>query len=386
MSHALLSPSGAEKWLTCTPSARLELQFPDKSSSYADEGTCAHKLGELLVRKLLKMVTPKQFNMEFKAITSSIYYDEDMAGYAEGYALYVVERFNSAKAHTPDAQIFLEIKLDISAYIPNSYGTGDTVIVANTVMDVIDMKYGKGVRVDVRNNRQAMLYALGALGISDYLFDITEVRMTIYQPRMDNISTWSLSVVELQKWADTELKPRAIMAFEGKGDYIAGEHCKFCKAKPLCRAYRDMNMQIAKLDFSEPVLLSDDEIAEVLDQASGFREWLNAVDEYALEQAVSHNKKWPGYKLVAGRSVRKYSDENEVGEKLIEAGYKADDLYTKNILGITAMEKLIGKSAFQIHLNELIVKPPGKPTLTVESDKRPELNSNDAAKKDFESA
>lgn len=381
--HALLAPSSASRWLACTPSARLEEKFPDKAGQAAQEGTLAHALGELLIFRKQKIVSKAVFEKELKGIQENALYDAAMLEYCEQYAVYILEQYNAAKAHTKDAQIFLEQKLDMTDYVPEGYGTGDVVIIADGVMDMIDLKYGKGVPVSAVENRQMMLYALGALREFDFLYDIQTVRMTIYQPRLDTISVWEISVNELRQWAEVELKPRAAMAFEGKGEYAPGTHCRFCKAKAVCKANADKNLEIAQYEFKDNALLSDEDITDILNRAEQFSQWLSGVQEHAFNEALN-GKKWPGWKLVEGRSNRRYADQSAVADKLIKEGFKEETIYKpKELLTITAMEKAITKKVFDATLSDLIIKPPGKPALVPESDKRPELNSVASAIEDF---
>lgn len=382
--HAILSPSGASRWLACTPSARLEQQFPDRSGAAASEGTLAHTLGELLIRFKSKMILKTQYTKALKEIKANPQYEEAMFDYADNYACYVIEKFSAAQAHTKDAVLLVEQKLDLTEYVPEGFGTGDIMIIANKVLDFVDLKYGKGVEVSAENNKQMMLYALGALRGFECLFDIETVRMTIYQPRLDNISTFEMSVSDLKDWAENELKPRAELAFAGEGEFAPGEVCRFCKAAATCKANADFNMELAKYEFKESLLLEDGEISDILSRAGLFTKWLNAVEEHAQHEAIVNGKKWPGYKLVEGRSNRTYLDESKVAELLISKGLEEDKIYQpKKILGITAMEKELGKSDFATYLSPLIVKPAGKPTLVPESDKRPELSSAANAANDF---
>lgn len=381
--HAVLSPSGADRWLRCTPSARLEQQFPDTAGSAASEGTLAHTLGELLIRHKTKQISREVYAKSLAAIQANKQYEHAMFEHAEGYAVYVLEQFAEAQSHTKDAILFLEQKLDLTDYVPEGFGTGDAVIIADKVLNITDLKYGKGVPVSADNNKQMMLYSLGALREFDFMYDIGIVRMTIYQPRLDNISTFEMSVSDLKAWAETELRPKAAEAFEGNGDFNPGIQCRFCKAKAVCKAHADFNLEMARLDFKTGELLKDKEIAEILCKADVFITWINSIKEHALNEALNHDKKWPGFKLVEGKSNRKYSDELAVGTKLIAEGFKEEEIYKKELRGITELEKKIGKKAFSTYLDNLLIKPPGKPTLVPESDKRPELNSVEFAKKEF---
>jgi hypothetical protein len=383
MSHAILSPSAASRWLLCSRSARLEQQFPDRSGAAASEGTLAHSLGELLIAFKVKRILKRTYTEKLKEIKANPLFDDAMLDHMDEYATYVVEQYSKAQARTKDAVLFLEQKLDMTDYVPEGFGTGDVGIIADHTMDFIDLKYGKGVPVSCVNNKQMMLYALGALKAYDMLYDIEHVRMTIYQPRLDNISTFEISVADLKDWAENELKPRAELAFAGEGEFAPGEVCRFCKAAATCKANADFNLQLAKYEFQEAVLLSDDDVSDILTRADLFTKWLSAVEEHAQHEAVVNGKKWPGFKLVEGRSVRVYADETKVVETLVTKGLEENTLFTKKILGITAMEKLLGKSDFATYLSSLVVKPPGKPTLVPANDKRPEYNSAEGAAADF---
>jgi uncharacterized protein DUF2800 len=382
MSHAVLSPSGADRWLNCTPSARLEQQFPDRAGQAAEEGTLAHALGELLIRYKLQRIKKYVFEEELAKIRLHRLFDNAMEEHADDYALYVLEQFAEARAKTKDAILFTEQKLDLTEYVPEGFGTSDIVIIADGLMNVIDLKYGKGVPVSAVGNRQMRLYALGALEAFKHIYDINEVSMTIYQPRLDSISVWKLPVDEVMTWGTNELKPLARLAFDGQGDFTPGKHCQFCKARAVCRAFADHNLVIAKHEFKAPDLLRDEEVSDIMDRAKVFQNWLTSVEDYALDQAVNNGKQWPGYKVVEGRSNRKYSDEQLALKAL--ADQDPDKVAPRSILGITAMEKLIGKKLFEERLTPLIIKPAGKPTLTPLSDKRAPINSLETAKADFQ--
>lgn len=383
MSHAILSPSGAERWLNCTPSVRLEQQFPDNAGVAAAEGTLAHSLGELLLRKALKLIKKYQFEQQLAEIKANDLYDKSMMDHCENYRDFVLERLYDARARTKDAVIALEQKIDLTEFVPEGFGTTDSNIIADHILDVVDLKYGKGVPVSAEKNKQMMLYGLGALNAFELMYDIDTVRMTIYQPRIDNVSTWEIGVQDLREWAEMELRPKAKLAFEGAGEFVAGKHCRFCKARGACKANADFNLVLAKYEFREADLLKEEEISDILDRMKMFTDWLNGVTDYALDQAVNHGKKWPGYKVVEGRSNRKYTNEEAVAKALTDNGFKEDVIYEKSILGITKMEKAIGKDTFALLLNPLLIKPPGKPALAPLSDKRAEYHSSEAAAIEF---
>ncbi|WP_446898816.1 DUF2800 domain-containing protein [Clostridium sp. LBM24168] len=364
--HALLSASSSHRWIACPPSARLEENFENKSSVFAKEGTAAHALAEYKLKKYLG-IKIKKLKSEFD--------EKELEYYTDIYFNYGCELIAEAKARSKDPIILVEQKLDFSNCVPKGFGTGDLVIVSDKILDIVDLKYGKGVEVSGAHNPQMMLYAIGALNLFDSLYDIEKVRMTICQPRLDNISTFEITVDDLIKWAEDVVKPKADLAIKGEGEFCAGEHCRFCRAKFNCRARTEENMKMAQYDFRKGPLLNDDEIAEILSGIDELQKWANDIQAYALDKAVNENKKWDGFKLVEGRSSRKYSDEEAVSKTLIDAGYKEEDIYSKNLLGITAMEKAMGKKKFKELLNNLVYKPQGKLTLVVESDKRPEIKN-----------
>ena len=383
MSHAILSPSGASRWFACTPSARFEEKFPDKTSSFAEEGTVAHSLGELLIRQKLNWIGGAEFKKAFAEFEANEYYNDEMLEYCNDYAELVCERFAEAQARTSDAKLFLEQRLDMTDYVPEGFGTGDAVIVADLMMETVDLKYGKGVAVDVEENKQQMLYALGALRDFDMLYDIQEIRMTVYQPRINNVASWIVSKADLLNWAETELKAKAAMAFEGAGEYVPGDHCQFCKGRAKCKTLADKNLELAAYEFKDSNLLEDDAISDILSRAKQFISWINSVEEYALDQAVNYGKKWPGYKLVEGRSNRKYSNPDAVANALIAANFPEETIFTKKLLALTNMEKEIGKPTFKDIVTPFIIKPAGKPTLAPESDKRPTYTGVESAVSDF---
>ncbi|WP_298031025.1 DUF2800 domain-containing protein [uncultured Dysosmobacter sp.] len=362
--HSILPPSSCHRWLACPPSARLCENIPDKSSEYAAQGTDAHELCRHKVERLLGRDSPDPTE-------NLAWYDQEMADCAEEYASYVMERFEEAKTHCKDPVVLVEQRLDFSQWVPEGFGTGDCVIVADNVLQVIDFKYGVGVLVEAEKNPQMMCYALGAWSAFGHLYDIKTVRMTIFQPRRGNVSTWEMDAMELLKWAEEVLKPTAELAYKGEGEFKAGDHCMFCKAKAACRKRAEYNLELAKYDFEAPASLESIEIAAILPRIDELTAWASDIKEYALQQALSGTE-YPGYKVVEGRSVRKYVDDAAVADKVKSAGY---DPYEQKVIGITAMTKLLGKKKFEELLGSLITKPEGKPVLVPESDKRPAMNT-----------
>ena len=374
MAHAILSASGASRWMACPPSARLEQNYENKTSPYAAEGTLAHELGEITLQKELGLISTRKFNSAVKKIKENELFTADMPDYVEIYVDTCMEKVAEAKAKTPDAVINLEQRLDFSQWVPEGFGTGDMVIIADGTIEIIDLKYGKGVPVSAVDNKQMRLYALGAIAEFSFLYDIEKVKMTIVQPRLNSISTDEIMADELLKWAEEELKPIAKLAYEGKGEFCAGDHCGFCRAKAVCKARADKNMELAKYDFAVPNTLHNVEIAEILEKADELSKWVKDIQEYALDKALE-GEEFPGYKVVEGRSNRKWSDESKVGEILLGQGFLENIIYTKKLIGITNMENAIGKKEVTRLLGDYIIKPQGKPTLAPLTDKRQVYNS-----------
>lgn len=362
--HALLSASSSHRWLECPPSAKLCSEQEDRASPYAQQGTDCHELCAYLVEKSLgRDVQDPTENLD--------YYDQEMQDCAESYRDYVMEQIEVAKQHCPDLQVLIEQRLDFSRWVENGFGTGDAVIVADEVLQIIDYKHGLGVLVSAEKNPQMMCYALGALELFDGLYDISKISMTIFQPRRENVSTYTMTKEELLAWADEVLKPTAELAYEGKGEFKAGEHCQFCKVKATCRKRAEYNLELARYDFEMPATLEDTEIAAILPRVDDLVAWATDLKEYALQQALSGTH-YEGFKVVEGRANRKYSDEAAVASAAENAGY---DPYEKKLLGITAMTALMGKKKFEEVLGSFITKPQGKPALVPESDKRPAINT-----------
>ncbi len=365
MGHAILSPSAASRWMACTPSARLEQGFENKSSSYADEGTLAHAVGECILRELAGFINHAEAETIMAVHMNNQYYNKELHDYAEGYAYFVWNQCKPGKT-----ELFIETRLDMTDYVEEGFGTGDAIVVGDRVLIFSDLKYGKGVPVYAEENKQLMIYALGAYKEFGHIYEIDMIQMNIYQPRLDNISTWEISVVDLLDWAENELKPRAALAYAGTGEFSPGKNCMFCRAKATCKALHDYNMQLATLEFRNPDLLTDDEVALVLQRADMFGKWIDAVAGYALSTAVSGEKVWPGMKVVQGRSNRKYSNENVVAETLKGKGYT--DIYKPQaLLPLGEMEKKLTKPVFSQVVEPLLIKPPGAATLVLENDKRP---------------
>lgn len=370
--HALLSPSAAHRWLNCPAAPRLEADVPDSGSRYAAEGSLAHAYGALKLKSFMGL-DPYAEKAEIETLNAE-YHTGEMDEYTDIYASLVLEKYNAALRTTEDARLLVETRLDLTDYIPDAFGTADAVIIADNTMEVIDLKYGKGVKVSAHRNPQMMIYALGAYELFSCEYRIEQVRMTIAQPRIDNISEYEMSVADLLKWADDVLKPRAKAAYEGKGEQEPGEWCQFCKVKSACRALARECTGAASA-YPEPGLLSPEELAtEVLPVLATIKTWLAGVEEYALQQALD-GVQFPGWKVVEGRSIRKITDQDAAAQALNDAGYRLNEIFRpREIRTITELEKLIGRKRFANICGCFIDKPQGKPTLVPESDKRPAMN------------
>lgn len=365
--HALLSASGAHRWMNCPPSARLSEQYADKGSEYAAQGTDAHALAEYSLRQMLgadDLDDPRP---------TLPYYDEEMEAAAEQYALFVMELLADARKDCKDPRVMVEQRLDYSRWVENGFGTADAIVIGANAINVCDFKFGQGVQVDAEENPQMMLYALGALEIFDDLYQIDNVTMSIIQPRRDHISTWSLPKADLLQWAEGTLRPAAELAYSGEGDFHSGAWCMFCKAKHECRARAEEQMNLMRYDFQLPPTLTDDDVEEILGHVDRLVSWAEDIKDYALKAAIG-GKRWNSFKLVEGRSNRRYMDEDAVSAAVKAAGYDPCDHRLK---GITAMTGMLGRKRFDELLGGLIEKPQGKPTLVPLSDKRPALEYTD---------
>lgn len=371
--HAKLSASGSHIWLNCPPSVKLSEGMPNEATPYTIEGTVAHKLAETWLGRIFKLISGAEFTQEFDQIKKSEYYCDEMQETITAYVDWVVEEFANIQA--ADKELMTEQRLDFSEWVPDGFGTGDVIIIADGVLTVIDLKYGKGVPVSAEWNPQLMLYGLGAYDSYSLSNDIHTVRMVINQPRLDSISEFEISVKDLLKWGE-EVKPIARQAMAGKGDQNPGEHCRFCKVKAVCRARAEALEEINS-GKRDPRLLSDGEMAALLSKLDGVKSYIEDVKSYAQAEALEGHR-WPGWKLVEGKSNRKYADPKKVEEKLLAEGFVKTVLYKDpELLGITAMEKVVGrKKKLETILKDLIIKPAGAPTLVPESDKRPEISGS----------
>ena len=370
--HAALSASSSHRWMNCPPSVRLTEHIADNGSVYAAEGSEAHALCEFKLRQLLGMDAENPLD----CLGGLQYYDSTMEDAANGYVAFVMELLEEIRKTCSDPIVMVEQRLNFSRWVKDGFGTGDSVIVADGILQVVDFKYGTGVPVSAEDNSQMRLYALGALDMFGELYDVDSVKMTIYQPRLSNISTDAVSKADLLEWAENTLRPVAELAYKGEGELNAGSWCRFCKLRTTCRKRAEANLALAQHDFKLPPTLSDEEISIILNQLDDLTSWAADIKEYALTAALSGTH-FDGWKLVEGRANRRYTNEEAVAQAVIGSGH---DPYERKLLGITAMEKLLGKKQFITLLADLVERPQGKPTLVPASDKRPEMTN---AKNDF---
>ena len=373
--HALLGASSSARWLVCTPSARLEAMFPDEQSPYAAEGTIAHDLAESILRhKLEGKKAPKLDD-----------YSTEMVEAVNRYVDICEEKVNEARARSSDAEVMIEARLDFSRWVPDGFGTGDMVIVADGILEVIDLKYGKGVPVSAIENTQMRLYALGAYDVNEFLYDVKSVRMTIVQPRLDSVSTDEMALEELLDWGE-EIKPIAQRAWEGIGDCTPCDYCNFCKARHTCRALADTCLTAFYKDGGKlNQLLTDSEVSDILAMKDLITKWIKGVYDFAYEKALAGEKQWPGFKLVEGTSRRTITDPDAAAQTLLDNGYKEKDIFKpRELEGITNLQKVLGKKGVAKYLEAYIDKPEGKPTLVPDSDKRPAINTVETMMNEFD--
>ena len=382
--HALLSASGAHRWLECTPSAQLELQFPQSTSEYAEEGTAAHELCELTARYWLGEISEAEYENQRDELAKGKYYNAEMQECANDYAKFVAEKTAAARETCEDAFTALEVRVDFSKYVKDGFGTGDCIIVSDNVLEIIDFKYGKGVRVEAAGNPQMKLYALGAYLEYNTLFDIDSVRMTIFQPRLSGVqSSDEITVKELLEWAEKYVKPRAKLTYKGEGEFAPSEEvCKFCRAKAQCKARADKNLKLFD-EAPDVLLLTPEDAGKILEQAGDIQSWLADL-ESLVSSTLLAGQPVEGWKMVEGRSNRRFADELKVVAAMKSAGYDESLLYERKLITLTQMEKDFGKKAVAETLGELIVKPQGKPTLAPAKDKRPEFRPEEQLLAEFD--
>ncbi|MDW4457594.1 DUF2800 domain-containing protein [Staphylococcus saprophyticus] len=376
--HAKLSASGANQWLNCPPSIKASEGVGDTSSEFAREGTFAHELSELYFSNLYEHLSDAAFKQQLEQSKSNEYYSEELREYVEQYVDIVEEKINEAKAQD-EPILFFEHRLDLTRYVPESFGTGDVVVYYNGTVEIIDLKFGKGVEVSALNNPQLRLYGLGAYELLKDFEDVHTIRMTIVQPRLHNISSEAVDAADLVEWGLNTVKPQAIKAYNGEGEFKAGSHCRFCKIRHTCRARAEAN-NVESEDMQSPATLTDDELSALLHKLPEIKRWASDVEEYCKSQAVENKREFAGWKVVEGRANRKYADEQQVYERLTEQ-YDPKDVSETKVLSISKLEKQLGKKRVGELLGDLVTKPRGKATLVTEDDKREPIS--DSAESDF---
>lgn len=377
--HALLSASSSTKWLNCTPSARLEETFPDTTSEYAREGTLAHSIAELKVRKyFVEPMSQRTFNSRLKKLQKEELYDPEMLIHTDTYLEYIQSIAYNCKTAP---FVAVEKRLDYSNIAPEGFGTGDCILISGDTLHIVDFKYGKGVPVYAEGNTQMMLYAIGALNAYGFLYTINDIVMHIVQPRLDNISEHTITAAQLTEWAET-IKPVAALAYKGEGEFQDGDWCRFCRAKSKCRKRSEHITAIEAFGGKLPPLLTDEEIGGILEKAVKFKKWVEDIEKYALS-ALLEGKNIPGWKAVEGRKTRAFIDTEKAFATVIKKGYDEALLYERKPLSLTNIEKLMGKKEFDTILSEHITMSTGKPTLAPESDSREAISNKITAKEVF---
>ena len=379
MAHALLGPSSAARWIACPPSVKLCEQFEDVESEYAKEGSLAHEIAELKVRKLIDPgLTSRKFTTSMKKLKDKELYQEEMQGYTDEYVEFIQEQMYSYST-TPHTAV--EQKVDFSQYVPDGFGTADCILIADDTLHIIDFKYGKGVPVNVENNAQLLLYALGAYLAYEMIFPIEHIKMSIVQPRLNNIDTWECSLDYLLEFAKIA-QEKAAMALKGEGDFNCGEHCKFCKAKAVCRERANANLELAKYEFKAADQLTLEEIGQILEKAKDLAKWADDLKDYALSESLKGNEV-PGWKAVNGRGSRSFTNTDEAIKVLVNNGIAEELLFERKYLTLAQIEKTVGKKEFNNLVGDLIVMNVGKPTLVEISDKREAITNKIKAEDEF---
>lgn len=379
--HAFLGPSGAHRWMVCTPSARLEEQFPDTAGEAAAEGTLAHELAEIKLRHYFQTTDfgKQKYTRAVNKLKKDPLWANEMEEHTDFYLDYVKQVALSERTHP---SVMIEQKLNLDSYIPDGFGTADCILIRGEVLHVMDFKYGKGVPVSAEHNPQMMLYALGAYEAYKILYRIHTIRMTIVQPRLDSISEWECTLPDLLAFGE-EVKQKAMLAMEGKGEFSPGEDtCRFCRARKTCRARAEENVKLAGFVQQKPPLISNEEVGNYLRQGQDVAKWLSDLQEYALGECLA-GKEVPGWKAVEGRSVRAWTDMDAAFAKLEAGGIPAALLWEKKPLTLAQVEKEVGKAEFSTLVGDMVAKNPGKPTLVPETDKRPAVTNKITAAEAF---
>ena len=377
--HALLSASSSHRWLECPPSVMMTADLPDTAGEAAAEGTLAHRICEERLDSIIeKGIWPKKASPKVRLDER---YRPVMEEHADTFVAYVMDLYEGLKEKSPDALLMSEQRLDFSRWVPDGFGTGDALVIGDGTLHVIDYKYGKGVPVFAEDNPQLRLYALGALEAYDDLYGIETVVTHIVQPRLDSQTSETLTASSLLDWAENFVKPRAKLAAKGEGDMNPGEWCRFCKVKATCRARAEQQLALVKYEFQSPLLLTPEEIGDILGRVDELSKWAKSVKDYALQTAVNNGETFPGWKLVRGRANRKLVDDGDVADILLKAGCEAREIFA--LKGLTDLEEIVGNKKLAELLGDRIYKPDGRPTLAPATDKRPEITSGRTAADDF---
>lgn len=376
--HAVLAASAAHRWLHCSPSARLEQTLPESTSAYAEEGRLAHEIASLKLSKaLVEPMGPRTFNSKLKKLQAHELYQEEMLKHTDIYVDYATR---ISYEYNSKPYVAVEVRVPFTEYVPDGFGTADCIIIGGNTLHVIDLKYGKGVPVEAEQNPQMMLYALGALSMYSILYDIAVVKMAIVQPRLDTISEWGISATDLRDWGES-IKPIAMKAHNGEGEFVAGDHCRFCRAKATCRARTESYTALEDFVRLMPPLITNEEVGDILRRADGLAAWLEDLKEHALGECLAGNE-IAGWKAVEGRSVRQWTDAEAAFAALKAGGIEEAMLYERKPLTLAATEKVVGKKRFEELAASYVHNPPGKPALVQASDKRPAI-TRETAQDDF---
>lgn len=384
--HALLSASAASRWINCPPSARLCEQIPEESSVYAQEGTLAHSICEIKLNAFVAPISKRSVTLKLNKLKKNELYTPEMDGYTDTYIDYVKK---IALSFPTKASVSVETKVDYSNYAPEGFGTADCLIVHGADLYVIDFKYGRGVLVSAKGNPQMKLYALGALNLYGMFYPIKNIHFTIIQPRLNNISEWETTIDTLKAWGDS-IKPIAQLAYEGKGEYTSGEHCRFCKIKATCRKRAEANLELAKHQFAKPIQLAkndepkltDSEVGYILQTAKDLKKWVEDLEKYSLK-SILEGKQIDGWKAVEGRGSRNWNaDSDVIAQRLDALGYPQELAFERKVLSVAQLEKVVKKNDFE-NMADLVEKTKGKPTLVPITDKRAGFTQGTTAEQDF---
>jgi hypothetical protein len=380
--HSIVGPSAAERWFNCPPSALLESKMKDSSSSYAEEGSLAHELGKIKLQYHFGLIRQREYEKSFEKIKAHTYYTKELYKFTMDYVDFCLDVYYKIQRKNETVDVFIEEKIKLDYYIPDGVGTADFVVIANKVLHVIDLKFGANKYVNAEDNKQFKIYALGTLVAHSEVYEIDKIEMTVYQPRMDNISTETISAKRLLNWGENILKPAAELAYYGHGEKTAGDHCQFCKIKGRCNTFAEAKNEAAKLEFKDPDLLTDEELVAIYPKLKQIKSWAEAVEKYMLSQALKEGYEWKGLKLVAGGQGRRtFTNEDAVVKRLKEMEVR--ESYYTALASLTKIETALGKSVFSSKLGDLVHRPAGKPTLTDINDPRPAYDRNKEAAEIF---